>query len=81
MEDRIFELGLTVEGTSLYLLLDAVGGPGADVEMQAVRDRWQGTETELQKSIQELKAHKVAVRSEAGLRVLPVQGWVDSSRS
>ncbi|MFP4169053.1 MAG: hypothetical protein ACLFSY_09485 [Desulfonatronovibrionaceae bacterium] len=81
MENRIFELGLTVEGTSLYLLLDAVGEPGYDINMQEVRDRWQSTETKLQESIQELKAHKVAVESEAGLRVMPVEGWVDSSRS
>ncbi|MFO7817935.1 MAG: hypothetical protein ACQES5_02385 [Thermodesulfobacteriota bacterium] len=81
MESRIFELGLTVEGTSLYLLLDAIKNGDGEAVLEDIRARWQSTEEKLKMSISELLAHKVIVEVEDGVRLYPVEEWITSSRS
>ncbi len=81
MENRIFELGLTVEGTSLYLLLEAIQGADGEAFLEDVRARWQSSEEKLQQSIEELAGHKVVETVHSSLRILPVENWVGSTES
>jgi len=81
MESIIFELGLTVEGTSLYLLLDAIKNADGEAGLDDIRARWQSTEEKLKMSISELQAHRVVAEVEDGVRLYPVEEWIVSSRS
>jgi hypothetical protein len=54
MDQEIFKLGLSVEATSLYILLCSVMDQGLEPTLENLRPRWAGGEEKLQKAVDEL---------------------------
>ena len=76
MENKIFELGLSVEAVSLYILLDHLGEFVEEISLDAVRPKWSSTEEILVRSLDELKLQGVIARQKNELiRLAPSFGW------
>ncbi len=76
MENDIFDLGLSVEAVSLYILLDYLGEFMEEINLDAVRPKWSSTEEMLDRSLEEL--HLQGVISRQGLsaiRLAPCVQW------
>ena len=56
MSQRIFDLSLSTELVSLYLLCCGLADIGVSVTQEALMDRWNGTEAELQAGLATLEA-------------------------
>lgn len=76
MDQRIFELKLSVEATSLYLLMVGLADGGASLSLQTVAPFWNGGEAELDAAFAELEARKVALAGAGGAWVInPPEQW------
>lgn len=62
MDQRIFSMGLSVEGTSLYLLCCGLADQGATVSKKNLMSSWTGTEEALDMAVVELAAHGIVKR-------------------
>ncbi|SDN46576.1 hypothetical protein [Desulfonauticus submarinus] len=76
MNQKIFELGLSVDATSLYLILEALISENQALNMENIVPRWLAGEKKLSQSIQELKAHKIIDELESHLLLRPSTEWV-----
>jgi len=76
MEQKIFELGLSVQGTSLYLVLDSLLNDGQNLSLENVKARWLDSEQQLTQSIQELEGHGVVEVVGNNLLLRPAVEWV-----
>lgn len=80
MDQEIFNLKLTVEGTSLYLLLAAFLSQGQRLGRPQVLSLWNSSEDKLDLAWQELLAHKVVREAEDRCWVIePVRHWRPSN--
>ncbi|MFP4071090.1 MAG: hypothetical protein ACLFTB_03485 [Desulfovibrionales bacterium] len=75
MERRIFELGLSVEAVSLYLLLDFLHQAGLPLTREPIEARWTGTPEKLDHSLQELELQNVIKGESDEYKVLPSEQW------
>ena len=76
MDQRIFEQGLSVEATSLYLLLSALSDQGAPLTLERVEPIWNAEPETLGASFEELAERGIAGRDEAGAWHLnPASQW------
>ncbi|MFH1035845.1 MAG: hypothetical protein V1806_15165 [Pseudomonadota bacterium] len=60
MEQRIFEMGLSVPATSLYLLLVSLSDGGAPLTRDNARSIWNGTPGEMDQAFAELVVRRIA---------------------
>ena len=81
MYRKIFELGLSVEATSLYLLLDALITAKAPLNMENVLARWNATEEMLKSSITELQMNGVIQVNGNNFTVNPVSMWTETKNA
>ncbi|MFP4084312.1 MAG: hypothetical protein ACOCPS_04735 [Desulfonatronovibrio sp.] len=75
MENKIFELGLSVEAVSLYLILFDLDFSGVPLELENISSRWNADETLLQSALDELEMNTVITRKGNGLEINPVTAW------
>ncbi len=59
MDRRIFEMGLSVEATSLYLLMESLSDSGVSLNRASVLPYWNATEQELDEAFDELLRRNV----------------------
>ncbi|MFW5730238.1 MAG: hypothetical protein ACOCPN_00690 [Desulfonatronovibrionaceae bacterium] len=78
MEDKIFKLGLSVEATSLYLILSDLDHFGAEPSLKNVEPRWNASLETLEQAIRELEINQVAVRKEDQLVLQPASFWTET---
>lgn len=60
MDQRIFDLKLSVEGTSLYLLITGLSDSGATVNREVAMKVWNAPEEQIDQAFTELVARGVA---------------------
>ncbi len=63
MEQKIFDLGLSVETVSVYLLCCAIADLGTPVTLEALRSRWNAEPDALLESLATLEKMAILVRS------------------
>ncbi|WP_462323472.1 hypothetical protein [Desulfoplanes sp.] len=82
MENRIFELGLSVEAVSLYILLDHFEESGESVTRQTLLTKWNSSGEMLEKSLQELELQGVVTIDDRGIvHAAPVSRWKEARTS
>lgn len=76
MDQRIFEQGLSVEATSLYLLLSSLSDHGVSLTPERVQPIWNAPEESLATAFAELDGRGIAQRDQAGAWHLnPASEW------
>lgn len=76
MDQRIFDLKLSVEGTSLYLLITGLSDSGATVNREVAMKVWNAPEEQIDLAFTELVARGVAGADEGGDWYLrPAADW------
>lgn len=83
MENKIFELGLSVEAISLYILLDHFGEFEKDISLDDVRTKWSSSESVLTRCLDELNLQDVVSRINDGdiVRLTPSPMWKKAGQS
>jgi hypothetical protein len=77
MEQRIFEMGLTVQATSLYLLLVSLAQAGAPLTRANVLNFWNAAEPDIDQAFAELVVRRVTGTEAGGAwRVRPTAEWL-----
>ena len=59
MDQRIFQIGLSVEATSLYLLMDSLGDGGLVLNRDTVARFWNAEPRQLDLAARELRARGI----------------------
>ena len=62
MRQKIFSMGLDIETVSLYLLCCAVVDTGAAITRTLLREKWNGTQEELNRQIDRLEEMNILDR-------------------
>lgn len=62
MNRQIFNIGLTTEGTSLYLLLCGLNDEGASLTTNTVLSVWTGTREAFGKALEELEGRNIVAK-------------------
>ncbi len=76
MEQKIFNLGLSVETVSVYLLCCAIADLGLPVTMEALESRWNAKPEDLQEGLTTLEKMAIVVRSDPQVYLLNnVSAW------
>ncbi|KIX11551.1 hypothetical protein [Dethiosulfatarculus sandiegensis] len=76
MDRKIFEMNLSVNATSLYLLLTSLIQSGADLTDEVIASLWNGHQDELTEAQDELEKYKVVKSPKEGWwQVLPATSW------
>ncbi|MBU4383021.1 MAG: hypothetical protein KKH66_10900 [Proteobacteria bacterium] len=76
MDQRIFEQGLSVEATSLYLLLSSLSDSGVPLILERVEPIWNAEPETLGASFEELAGRAIAFQDESGAWHLnPASQW------
>lgn len=76
MEQRIFEMGLSVSATSLYLLLVALSDGGAPLNRASALNFWNSTPGELDQAFAELVVRRVTgADPDASWFIRPTAEW------
>ncbi|MCB2228503.1 MAG: hypothetical protein KQH53_17615 [Desulfarculaceae bacterium] len=66
MDQRIFEQGLSVVGTSIYLLMVALSDQGAPLTREQMLTIWNGEDTELDEGLKELAGRGIVMSAPDG---------------
>jgi hypothetical protein len=76
MDQRIFHLGLSVEATSLYILVDSLSETGTPINRRACQTLWNSGPEELDRAAAELVERGVMEKDQAGnWRLVPPGDW------
>jgi hypothetical protein len=76
MDQRIFEQGLSTEGTSLYLMMTALSDQGASLERERMLSMWNAQEAALDSALEELAARGISEKQANGhWRLQPFERW------
>lgn len=59
MDQKIFEMGLSVNATSAYILLESLAEADSPVTLDRARAMWNATPEELVRAVEELAGRKV----------------------
>lgn len=59
MDQKIFELGLSVEVVSVYLLCTGLADSGQELIFETIRSLWNGTDEELLAGLAELEKKRI----------------------
>lgn len=77
MDQSIFKMGLSVEGTSLYLLMVSLADGGALLDRPLLERFWNATPSELDAAVSELTRRRVIVQATGGDYVVrPTGEWL-----
>jgi hypothetical protein len=75
MDRRIFELGLSVEAISLYLIMADLESSMVPLSREPIQARWTGTEEKLEQSLKELELQSV-IEMDEPIKLLPAEKWL-----
>lgn len=75
MSSPIFEMNLSMEATSLYLLLEGLAGPGAVLLRDECLISWNASEEEFEKGQEELLSKGIVEKKGEGLKMVPTEQW------
>ncbi len=77
MNQLIFDLKLSVEATSLYLLVEALADGGSPLDRQTALKFWNSPEPQLDLAFTELVARRVlGAEADGSWLVRPVSEWL-----
>ncbi len=68
MRQKIFDLDLSIETTSLYLLIEGFSGDKSNVSTQQLLQVWNSTEALFKKGLEELEERNIITRVMADTR-------------
>ena len=81
MDQRIFELNLSVEATSLYLLAVSLADGGAPLDRKNIFRFWNGTDSQFEGAWAELLQRQVAEQDpEGNLRLRAFWEWLPKEK-
>ena len=63
MNQKIFEMGFSVETVSVYLLCCSLGDSGARISVKNLRGVWNSTEDDLNKGLNALEDRNILIRT------------------
>ncbi|MEW5912614.1 MAG: hypothetical protein AB1814_08665 [Thermodesulfobacteriota bacterium] len=76
MDQRIFEQKLSVEGTSLYLMMSALSDQGASLRRETMLSIWNASPDKLDTALEELAGRGIAAPQPGGpWALLPFDQW------
>jgi hypothetical protein len=76
MDQKIFEMGLSVEGTSLYLLMVPLSDSGVPLDRENMARFWNASPEEMDRALVELRGRGVIDRGSQGeWFILPPSDW------
>lgn len=76
MDQRIFEQGLSVVATSIYLLMVALSDRGAPLTREQMLSVWNGEDAELDQGLAELSERGIVVSApDSSWLVNPATDW------
>ncbi len=76
MDRRIFEQGLSTEGTSLYLMMTALSDQGAALERERMLSMWNAPEEALDAALKELAGRDIVQKQANGnWWLMPFEDW------
>jgi hypothetical protein len=81
MDKRIFELGLSVEAISLYLIMADLEHSGVPLTWEPIEARWTGTREKLEQSMSELEFQNVIAGMDEPLKILSADKWLQMNRA
>lgn len=82
MDQRIFELNLSVEATSLYLLAVSLADGGAPLDQENISRFWNGSPSQLEQAWAELLQRQVTEQDPEGkLRLRAFWEWLPKDES
>ena len=81
MDRRIFELGLSVEAVSLYLILADLEHAAVPLTWEPIEARWTGSREKLEQSLKELEFQNVIAGVEEPLEILPSEKWMSMNQA
>ena len=76
MDQRIFNMGLTVEATSLYLLMVSLSDGGTVLTRGNMEPFWNGSPEDLTSALEELQRRKVLEAGREDYALLPAGHWL-----
>lgn len=76
MHNAIFDMKMSTEATSLYILIDSLVKEGAPVTMDACDARWTTTCEDMEKALEELTARGVVYVDQKHIYVKDEDQWV-----
>ena len=75
MDNTIFDLGLSVHATSLYILVDALLQEGEKISLDACEARWSATCEEMHEALEELKARGIVDVVDGHVEIKESETW------
>ena len=81
MEQKIFEIGLSTETVSLYLICCAIEDADAPITLKGIRTKWNGSETGLTEGLDVLEQKNILKRiatdgeTNAGFKLNRSEHW------
>ncbi|WP_028573600.1 hypothetical protein [Desulfonatronovibrio hydrogenovorans] len=78
MESKIFNLGLSVEAISLYLILFDLDFSKVSLEMENIEPRWNAPRDLLEKAVDELEMNRVISKKGQALAINPAAVWTET---
>jgi len=78
MDQKIFELGLSMESVSVYLMCAGLADLGEVLSMDKLKSLWSGEDGQLADGIETLKEHGIIAVSDDTCpccRLLPSESW------
>jgi hypothetical protein len=81
MENKIFNLGLSVEAISLYLILFDLDFSKVPLEMENIEPRWNAPLDLLKEAMDELEMNTVVSTRGEALEINPVSAWTETGNA
>ena len=81
MENKIFNLGLSVEAISLYLILFDLDFSKVPLEMENIEPRWNAPLDLLKEAMDELEMNTVVSTRGESLEINPVSAWTETGNA
>jgi hypothetical protein len=75
MEQKIFEIGLSTEGTSLYLMLVALSDQGTPLLKENMAPMWNTDQAKLDDALAELRERGVLGKASEAYHIRPPSEW------
>ncbi len=75
MDSTVFNLGLSDDALSLYMILDHLQFFGKEAVPEQFKDRWQQSEEKFAHAVAELVLQRIVEHDGSTLQLMPVSHW------
>jgi hypothetical protein len=81
MERKIFDMNLSVEAVSLFLILEDLEATGGRLTREACLERWNAPAEALDRAIEELRVQQVVDEAGGVLAMRPAGEWLEAKEA